>query len=208
MQLGGKVLLHGHDFDEAKAKCAQLTALHDFTNIRPFDDPFVIAGLGTVWMEIVDQQIESSKVKAIFCAVGGAGLIAGIGTYVKHITPQVKIMSMVADGSDAMLQFLALRRRVKLSPVSIFADGVAVKEVGKETFRLCRDVVHQMVKVDKRDICQAFCDVYEETRVVLEPAGALTLAVLKVYARATSSGDNSTRGLVAVASWANMNLMC
>lgn len=204
VQLGAKPVLHGHDFDEAKAKCAQLAAVHCFTDVPPFDDPFVIAGQGTIGMEIANQ-LEPNKLEAIFCAVGGGGLVAGVGTYIKRIMPHVKVIGVVSTGSGAMLQSLALGRRVRLSQVNKFADGVAVKVVGKETFRICSEVIDQMVEVDTEAICEAIRDVYEETRVVLEPAGALALAGLKVYARATSAGANSTRALVAVASGANMD---
>ncbi|KAF2108870.1 tryptophan synthase beta subunit-like PLP-dependent enzyme, partial [Lophiotrema nucula] len=128
-----------------------------------------------------------------------------IGSYIKRIMPHVKIIGVVTSGSNAMLQSLALGRRVRLSHVNKFADGVAVKVVGKETFRICREVVDQMIEVATEAKCEAIRDVYEETRVILEPAGALALAGLKVYARATSTDPGSTRALVAVASGANMD---
>ena len=202
-RLGGNVVLHGEDFDAAKAECTRLAALHDLTIIPPFDDPYVIAGQGTIGLEIT-QQADLTKLEAVFCCVGGGGLIAGIGTFMKRFAPHVKIIGVEAYDANAMVQSLAQGRRVLLKEVGLFADGAAVKTVGEETFRLCRDVVDEVIQVTTDEICAAIKDTFEDTRSILEPAGALSLAGLKKYITKNPSPDSS-RQLVAVASGANMN---
>jgi threonine dehydratase len=202
-RLGGNVVLHGADFDAAKTECARLAELHGLTNIPPFDDPYVIAGQGTIGMEIV-RQADLSKLEAIFCCVGGGGLIAGIGVYIKRIAPHVKIIGVETHDANAMVQSLKLGERVVLKEVGLFADGAAVKTVGEETFRIAKEVVDEVIQVDTDEICAAIKDVFEDTRSILEPAGALSLAGLKKYAAARPSQDTS-RQLVAIASGANMN---
>lgn len=197
------MVLHGADFDEAKAHAASLAQQHGLTNIPPFDDPYVIAGQGTIGMEIV-RQADLSKLEAIFCCVGGGGLIAGIGTYMKRIAPHVKIIGVETYDANAMVQSLKLGKRVVLKDVGLFADGAAVKTVGEETFRLCQEVVDQVIQVDTDEICAAIKDTFEDTRSILEPAGALALAGLKKYVAAKPSQDTK-RQLVAIASGANMN---
>lgn len=205
-RLGANVVLHGLDFDAAKAECNRLQKLHGLTNIPPFDDPYVIAGQGTIGAEIL-RQADLSKLEAIFCCVGGGGLIAGTGVYVKRIAPHVKIIGVETYDANALVQSLKVGRRVTLKEVGLFADGAAVKTVGEETFRICSEVVDQVIQVDTDDICAAIKDVFEDTRSILEPAGALSLAGLKKYAASHPSRtpEESKRQLVAVASGANMN---
>jgi len=202
-RLGGNVVLHGADFDAAKAECARLSTLHGLTNIPPFDDPYVIAGQGTIGAEIL-RQADLSKLEAIFCCVGGGGLIAGTGVYVKRIAPHVKIIGVETYDANALVQSLKAKKRVTLSDVGLFADGAAVKTVGEETFRICSEVVDDVIQVDTDDICAAIKDVFEDTRSILEPAGALSLAGLKKYVEQKPSQD-TRRQLVAIASGANMN---
>lgn len=202
-RLGGAVVLSGADFDEAKTECHRLETLHGLTDIPPFDDPYVIAGQGTIGMEIL-RQATLHKLEAIFCCVGGGGLIAGIGIYVKRIAPHVKIIGVEANDASAMAQSLLQKKRVLLPEVGLFADGAAVKRVGEETFRLCQEVVDEVIIVTTDETCAAIKDVFEDTRSIVEPAGALALAGLKKYAAAHPSPDLK-RELVAVASGANMN---
>lgn len=202
-RLGGNVVLHGMDFDAAKAECNRLQQLHGLTNIPPFDDPYVIAGQGTIGAEIL-RQADLSRLEAIFCCVGGGGLISGTGVYVKRIAPHVKIIGVETYDANALVQSLKLGKRVTLKEVGLFADGAAVKTVGEETFRICSEVVDDVIQVDTDDICAAIKDVFEDTRSILEPAGALSLAGLKKYVAANPSQD-TRRQLVAVASGANMN---
>jgi len=202
-RMGGNVVLHGADFDEAKAECARLAAVHGLTNIPPFDDPYVIAGQGTIGAEIL-RQADLSKLEAIFCCVGGGGLIAGTGVYVKRIAPHVKIIGVETYDANALVQSLKAGKRVTLKDVGLFADGAAVKTVGEETFRICSEVVDDVIQVDTDDICAAIKDVFEDTRSILEPAGALSLAGLKKYV-AQNPSEDTRRQLVAVASGANMN---
>jgi threonine dehydratase len=202
-RLGGTVKLFGDDFDGAKEECARLEKLHGLTNIAPFDDPYVIAGQGTIGMELL-RQTNIQKLEAIFCCVGGGGLIAGIGVYVKRIAPHVKIIGVETYDANAMVQSLAKGERVALKEVGLFADGAAVKNVGEETFRICQDVVDDIIQVTTDETCAAIKDVFEDTRSIVEPAGALALAGLKKYVASHPSADTS-RTLVAIASGANMN---
>jgi threonine dehydratase len=202
-RLGGTVVLHGADFDAAKEECSRLEQQHGLTNIPPFDDPYVIAGQGTIGMELL-RQTNVQKLEAIFCCVGGGGLIAGIGVYVKRIAPHVKIIGVEAYDANAMVQSLQKGERVFLKDVGLFADGAAVKTVGEETFRLCQDVVDEVIQVSTDETCAAIKDVFEDTRSIVEPAGALAVAGLKKYVAANPSADTS-RNLVAIASGANMN---
>ncbi|KAF1345543.1 threonine dehydratase, biosynthetic [Delphinella strobiligena] len=202
-RLGGTVVLHGADFDEAKAECGRLADAHGLINIPPFDDPYVIAGQGTIGMEIV-RQADLSKLEAIFCCVGGGGLLAGIGVYIKRIAPHVKIIGVETYDANALVQSLAAKERVYLKEVGLFADGAAVKQVGEETFRLASEVCDDVIQVTTDEICAAIKDVFEDTRSILEPAGALSLAGLKKYVAKNPSPDPK-RQLVAIASGANMN---
>jgi threonine dehydratase len=202
-RLGGSVVLHGQDFDAAKEECHRLEKLHGLTNIPPFDDPYVIAGQGTIGLELL-RQTSLRKLEAVFCCVGGGGLIAGIGVYVKRIAPHVKIIGVEAADANAMAQSIQKGKRVLLNEVGLFADGAAVKSVGEETFRLCMEVVDEVITVSTDEICAAIKDVFEDTRSIVEPAGALALAGLKVWASQNPSRD-VMRELVAITSGANMN---
>lgn len=202
-RLGGAVVLHGADFDAAKLEAHRLEKLHGLTNIPPFDDPYVIAGQGTIGVEIL-RQTSLQDLEAIFCCVGGGGLIAGIGSYIKRIAPHVKIIGVETYDANAMVQSLKEGRRVSLSDVGLFADGAAVKTVGQETFRICQEVVDEIIQVSTDETCAAIKDVFEDTRSIVEPAGALALAGLKRYVAANPS-SNPKRALVAIASGANMN---
>lgn len=202
-RLGGAVVLHGQDFDSAKAESARLQKLHDLTNIPPFDDPYVIAGQGTSGMELL-RQANLQKLEAVFCCVGGGGLISGIGVYIKRIAPHVKVVGVETHDANAMVQSLERGERVTLNEVGLFADGAAVKSVGKETFRLCQEVVDEVIQVSTDETCAAIKDVFEDTRSIVEPAGALALAGLKKYVAKYPSPDPN-RELIAVSSGANMN---
>ena len=202
-RMGGHVVLHGADFDEAKEECARREKQDGLINIPPFDDPYVIAGQGTIGMEILSQT-NLQKLQAIFCCVGGGGLIAGVGVYVKRIAPHVKIIGVETEDADAMTQSLKKGERVLLKDVGLFADGAAVKTVGEETFRICKGVVDEMIRVTTDEACAAIKDMFEDTRSIVEPAGALAVAGLKKWAAANPTPDG-TRSLVAITSGANMN---
>lgn len=200
---GGEVVLAGTSYDEAYAHAVELEKAERLTFVHPFDDPEVIAGQGTIAMEILRQHSRhSGPIHAIFCCVGGGGLIAGVAAYIKRLRPEIKIIGVEAVDADAMTQSLAKGHRVRLDNVGLFADGAAVKYVGEETFRLCKEYVDEMVLVDTDAICAAIKDVFEDTRSILEPAGALAVAGAKEYARKHKCKDKT---LVAVTSGANMN---
>ncbi len=197
---GGEVVLAGDSYSDAYAHSLELEKAENLTFVHPYDDPYVIAGQGTIGMEIL--RAHSDPIHAIFCAVGGGGLIAGVAAYVKRLRPETKIIGVETVDADAMTRSLAAGERVTLEQVGIFADGTAVKQVGEETFRLCRQYVDEMILVDNDAICAALKDVFEDTRSILEPSGALAIAGAKEYAkRHNLHGKN----LVAVASGANMN---
>ncbi|MGB7443973.1 MAG: threonine ammonia-lyase, biosynthetic, partial [Coleofasciculaceae cyanobacterium] len=197
---GGKVVLEGETYDEAYTVARQLEAEKGLTFIHPFDDPHVIAGQGTIGMEILRQY--QQPIHAIFVAIGGGGLISGIGAYVKRLRPEIKIIGVEPVDADAMSQSLKAGKRVRLSQVGLFADGVAVREVGEETFRLCQQYVDEIILVDTDDTCAAIKDVFEDTRSILEPAGALAVAAAKAYAEREQIQDQT---LIAGACGANMN---
>ena len=198
--LGGEAVLAGDSFDEAYAHALELEKAEKLTFVHPFDDPEVIAGQGTIGMEILRQH--AKPIHAVFCAVGGGGLISGVAAYIKRLRPETRVIGVEATDADAMAQSLEAGRRVRLKQVGLFADGAAVKYVGEETFRLCRQYVDEIVRVDTDAICAAIKDVFEDLRAVLEPAGALAVAGAKEYA-----ARNRLQGktLVAVASGANLN---
>ncbi|MBX7121094.1 MAG: threonine ammonia-lyase, biosynthetic [Opitutaceae bacterium] len=197
---GAEVVLHGDTFDEANAEAQRLRKREGLTLVHPFDDPGVIAGQGTLGMEILQQH--QGALHAIFVPIGGGGLAAGIASYVKRVRPEVRVIGVEPADSNAMQQSLQAGRRLKLAHVGLFADGVAVKQVGRETFRLCQRYLDDIVLVDTDDICAATKDVFEDTRAVLEPAGALAVAGVKAYVE-----QRRLKGkvLVAVASGANLN---
>lgn len=197
---GAEIVLHGESFDDAATHARALEAEQQLTFIHPYDDPDVIAGQGTIGMEILRQHPD--PIHAVFCCVGGGGLIAGVAAYIKRLRPETLIIGVEANDSDAMTQSLARGERVKLAQVGLFADGAAVKLVGEECFRLAQQHVDEMILVDTDALCAAIKDVFEDTRSILEPAGALAVAGAKEYLR-RSGLQGAT--VVAIASGANMN---
>lgn len=161
-RLGAKVVLHGLDFDEAKAECARLASVHGLIFVPPYDDPLIIAGQGTVGLEILKQLPGSEHLDAIFAAVGGGGLVAGICEYVKRIgDPNTKVMGGETFDGDAMARSLETGERVTLEEVGPFSDGTAVRIVGEEPFRICKQLLDGIVKVDNDEICAAIKDIFE-----------------------------------------------
>lgn len=198
--LGGEVILHGDTYDDAYAHARQLEKEQQLTFIHPFDDPDVIAGQGTIGMEILEQT--NTRISAVFVPVGGGGLISGIAAYIKAVDPGIQVIGVEPDDSAAMRESLAAGKPVVLDHVGIFADGVAVRRVGDETFRLCRELVDDIVTVDTDQICAGIRDIFEDTRSIVEPAGALAVAGAKKYL-ADSGIQNET--FVAINSGANVN---
>lgn len=224
-RLGAKVVLHGSDFDEAKAECARLAAVHGLAFVPPYDDPLVIAGQGTTAMEILKQLPDSDTLDGIFGAIGGGGLVAGIAEYVKRVgNPNTKVYGAETVDADAMYQSLKKGHRVTLAEVGPFSDGTAVRLVGAEPFRICQRLLDEIVLVDNDELCAAIKDIFEgmfskfscttrrsnahffvaETRSITEPAGALALAGLKHHIIANRL-VGAQRKFVAVVSGANMN---
>ncbi|HEY9762231.1 MAG TPA: threonine ammonia-lyase, biosynthetic, partial [Trichocoleus sp.] len=197
---GGEVVLHGETYDDAYAYARQLEAEKGLTFVHPFDDPDVIAGQGTIGMEILRQC--QQPIHAIFVAIGGGGLISGIAAYVKRLRPEIKIIGVEPIDADAMRRSLLAGERVRLDQVGLFADGVAVRQVGEETFRLCQQYVDEIILVGTDDTCAAIKDVFEDTRSILEPAGALAIAGAKAYVERENLQGQT---LIAVACGANMN---
>ena len=197
---GAEVVLHGDNYDDACAYAKELGKEKDLTFIHPFDDPDVIAGQGTIGMEILRQY--QKPIHAIFVAIGGGGLISGIAAYVKRLRPEIKIIGVEPIDADAMYQSLQAGHRVRLSQVGLFADGVAVRQVGEETFKLCQQYVDDIIRVTTDDTCAAIKDVFQDTRSIVEPAGGLAIAGAKAYVeREGIEGET----LVAIACGANMN---
>jgi threonine dehydratase len=197
---GAEVVLHGDSYDEAYRHARSLQRRKRLSFVHPYDDADVIAGQGTIGLEILRQHAE--PIDVVFVAVGGGGLIAGIAAYVKRLRPRTKVVGVEPVDCDAMTRSLRAGRRVTLDHVGQFADGVAVKTVGREPFRLARKLVDEMVRVTTDETCAAIKDVFEETRVVLEPAGALAIAGAKAWVEKHKSRG---RTLVAVACGANTN---
>ncbi len=195
-----EIVLYGDSYSDAYQHALALEKKHKLTFVHPFDDPDVIAGQGTIAMEILQQHQE--PIDAIFLAIGGGGLIAGVGAYIKSVRPDIKVIGVQTVDSDAMKKSLEAGRRVELKDVGLFSDGTAVKMVGKETFRLCQEVVDEIITVDTDAICAAINDVFTDTRSILEPAGALALAGLKAYVEREKCKDKT---LIAVACGANIN---
>ncbi|MDE2052068.1 MAG: threonine ammonia-lyase, biosynthetic [Gammaproteobacteria bacterium] len=200
IDLGGEVVLHGDDYDTALERALELARERNLVFVHPFDDPDVIAGQGTIGVELVRQT--GGNLDAIFVPVGGGGLIAGIAVYVKYLYPNVRIIGVEPEDAASMYESLKAGRRVTLDRVGIFADGVAVKRVGEETFSLCRSLVDEIVLLDTDEICAAIQDVFEDTRSIVEPAGALAVAGLKKYVAREGWRD---KRLVAINSGANIN---
>ena len=199
-RLGGKAVLQGDSYDEAYSHATKLASAKGLTFIHPFDDPDVIAGQGTIGMELLRQHAD--PIDAIFVPVGGGGLIAGIAAYVRHVRPEIKIIGVEPEDSPTLERAMAKRRRVILPRVGLFADGVAVRQIGKETFRVARKLVDEVILVSTDEICAAIKDIFDETRSVSEPAGALAIAGIKKYvAREKVSGQT----LIGILSGANVN---
>ncbi|VEU21344.1 DEKNAAC102622 [Brettanomyces naardenensis] len=204
-RLGARVVLFGEDFDAAKVECDRLSEEEGFTNIPPFDHPYVIAGQGTIALELL-RQVKANKLSAVFVAVGGGGLLSGIGAYLKRLAPHVKVVGVETFDADDMYQSLKAGKRVTLDSVGLFADGTAVKTVGEETFQTCVDFgVDEIVRVNTDEISAAIKDVFEDTRSIMEPSGAMTVAGMKRYIAEHPEIDHSDKTYVPVLSGANMN---
>ena len=197
---GAKTVLIGDTYDEACAHASKLAKKEKLEFIHPFDDVDVIAGQGTVAMEILHQHTDN--IDAIFVPVGGGGLIAGIGAYIKEMRPEIKVIGVEPEDAASMAGALEKNRRIVLGHVGIFADGVAVKQVGKETFRVAKKVVDEIICVSTDEICAAIKDIFDDTRTIMEPAGALAIAGLKKYVARENTTDET---YVAINSGANMN---
>ncbi|HNR91091.1 MAG TPA: threonine ammonia-lyase, biosynthetic [Dokdonella sp.] len=195
-----EIVLHGDSYSDAKEHADVIARRKNLVFVHPFDDPDVIAGQGTIGLEILRQH--PGPIEAIFVAIGGGGMAAGIAACVKAVRPEIRVIGVQIADSDAMARSLEAGRRVSLKDVGLFCDGTAVKQVGRETFRLCRRYLDGIVRVDADAVCAAIKDVFQETRSILEPAGALAVAGLKAWV-----GEHRRRGdtLVAVACGANMN---
>ena len=198
--LGGEIVLAGDDFDAACAHAREIERRDGLSFVHPFDDPDVIAGQGTIAMEILRQR-HGDEIGCIVVPVGGGGLIAGIAAYTKALYPHIRIIGVESDDAPTLHDALAAGRPVRLPRVGVFADGTAVREIGHETFRIARDVVDEVVLVSTDEICAAIQDIFEDTRVVAEPSGALAVAGLKRWLQTNRVGD---RAGVAVVSGANM----
>ncbi len=197
---GAEVVLFGDSYSDAYAHALTLERNLNLTFVHPYDDPDVIAGQGTIAMEILHDYPQ--PIDAIFCCVGGGGLLAGIAAYVKAVRPDIKVIGVEAKDAEAMTESLKQGQRVILPQVGLFADGAAVKQVGEHTFALCQQFVDEMLVVDNDAICAAIKDVFEDTRSILEPAGALAVAGIKAY---VERHHEQALTLVGIASGANMN---
>lgn len=200
---GGTVVKHGLNFDDAKAHALTLSAEKNMTFIPPFDDPMVIAGQGTIGLEILRQH--PGSLDAIFIPVGGGGLLAGVAAAVKSLRPEIKIIGVEPEDAPSMTEALKADRRVMLEKIGIFADGVAVKQVGEENFTVSREIVDDMVLVSTDEICAAVKDIYDDNRAIAEPSGALAVAGLKKYHAIHGASALSGKTVVAINSGANVN---
>lgn len=198
--LGAKTVLHGDSYDEAYEHALTLAEEQQLTFLHPFDDPDVIAGQGTIGMEIIRQQ--PAPLDAIYLPVGGGGLIAGVAAYVKHLSPETRIIGVEPEDSPTLHAALAAGKPVTLKEVGLFADGVAVKTIGKETFRVAKTLVDEVILVTTDEICAAIKDIFEDTRTVAEPAGALAVAGMKKH---IARDQLRNQHLVAIHSGANLN---
>lgn len=199
-RMGGEVVLAGDSYSDAYEHAVTLEKEQQLTFVHPFDDPDVIAGQGTIAMEILRQM--PHKPDYIFCQIGGGGLIAGVAAYIKALDPSIKVIGVQTEDSCAMIRSVQANRRVNLQDVGLFSDGTAVKQVGVETFRLCKEHVDDYITVDTDEVCAAIKDVFQDARHILEPAGALSLAGAKKYLAQHKLKD---KNVVAVTSGANMN---
>jgi threonine dehydratase len=198
--LGGEVHLHGDSYSDAYLHATALQKSQGLTFVHPFDDPDVIAGQGTIAMEILRQR--QGPLDAVFVAIGGGGLIAGVASYIKALRPEIKVIGVQMNDSDAMMQSVAAKERVTLADVGLFSDGTAVKLVGEETFRLASELVDEFVTVDTDAVCAAIKDIFIDTRSIVEPAGALAVAAIKQYVEARGARGQT---YAAILCGANMN---
>jgi threonine dehydratase len=198
--LGGNVVLHGDSYTDAYQHALELQKKQGLTFVHPFDDPDVIAGQGTIAMEMLRQH--QGKLDAVFLAIGGGGLVSGVANYIKAVRPEIKIIGVQMNDSNAMLQSVKAKKRVALKDVGLFADGTAVKLVGEETFRIARGLVDEFIEVDTDAVCAAIKDVFLDTRSIVEPSGAMAVAAIKKYV-ATHKTKGET--YAAVLCGANMN---
>ncbi len=198
--LGGEVVLHGESYSDAYTHATQLEKEQGLTFVHPFDDPDVIAGQGTIAMEILRQH--QGPLDAVFVAIGGGGLVSGVANYIKAVRPEIKVIGVQMNDSDAMMQSVSAKKRVTLTDVGLFSDGTAVKLVGEETFRIARGLVDEFMTVDTDAVCAAIKDIFIDTRSIVEPAGALAVAAIKQYV-----SEKKTRGetYAAILCGANMN---
>lgn len=202
--LGGEVVLHGDSYSDAHTHAVALEKKQGLTFVHPFDDPDVIAGQGTIAMEMLRQLqgLGSNELDAVFVAIGGGGLIAGVANYIKAVRPEIKVIGVQMSDSDAMMQSVAAKKRITLPDVGLFSDGTAVKLVGEETFRVARELVDEFITVDTDAVCAAIKDVFVDTRSIVEPAGALAVAAIKQYvAKHKTKGET----YAAILCGANMN---
>ena len=197
---GAKVILHGDTYDEAAAHAQNLVKEKNLTYVHPYDDPDIIAGQGTVGMEILRQHPDT--LHAVFVPVGGGGLCAGVAAYIKYVRPEVKVFAVEAEDSACLAAAMKAKKRVKLPQVGLFADGTAVAQIGEETFRVLRKTIDGVITVNTDEICAAIKDIFDDTRSIAEPSGALALAGLKKYAEDNNLHDEN---LVAIDSGANIN---
>lgn len=198
--LGGQVVLFGDSYSDAYAHALELQEQYQYVFVHPFDDPDVIAGQGTVGMEILRQH--QHPIHAVFVAIGGGGLISGVAAYIKAVRPEIKVVGVQMTDSDAMIRSVQIGSPVDLSEVGLFSDGTAVKRVGDETFRLTRELVDEFVTVDTDAVCAAIKDAFEDTRSILEPAGAMGIAGMKQY---VAQNELQGEDIVAITCGANMN---
>jgi threonine dehydratase len=199
-KLGGRTVLHGDTYDEAYEHAQELAVEKGMTFVHPYDDPDVIAGQGTIGMELLRQHPD--EIEAVFIPVGGGGLIAGIGVFLKQLRPDTRIIGVEPEDAPSLHQALEKGRRIILKEVGLFADGVAVRQVGKEPYKVVKDLVDEVVTVSTDEICAAIKDIYDETRSIAEPAGALAVAGMKKYVVEQEIKD---KNLIAINSGANMN---
>jgi threonine dehydratase len=198
--LGGDVVLHGDSYSDAYQHALALQKKHALTFVHPFDDPDVIAGQGTIAMEILRQH--QGRLDAVFVAIGGGGLVSGVANYIKAVRPETRVIGVQMNDSNAMVQSVAAKKRVTLTDVGLFSDGTAVKLVGEETFRIARGLVDEFIEVDTDAVCAAIKDVFQDTRSIVEPSGALAVAAIKKYV-----AQHKTKGetYAAILCGANMN---
>jgi threonine dehydratase len=189
---GGEIVLHGDSYSDAYLHALELQKQQGLTFVHPFDDPDVIAGQGTIAMEILRQH--QGPLDAVFVAIGGGGLISGVANYIKAVRPEIKVIGVQMNDSDAMMQSVAAHQRVNLPDVGLFSDGTAVKLVGEETFRIASELVDEYIAVDTDAVCAAIKDVFVDTRSIVEPAGALAVAAIKQYVAGAWPPRRNLRG--------------